>query len=91
MDGAGVGWEGNSFLWTGLAAGALGRPAVKHKRGTLDSSACTDVTLRPLAGGGPARQMARSRTGEGLSIKWHFLGGEDLANPWLKEERSVPA
>lgn len=80
----GMGWGGAgwaySFLWMRLAAGTLGWLAgwlaVRHK-----SPACTDVTLSPSAGGGPARQMARSRTGDGLSIKWHFLGGGEGEAP----------
>lgn len=45
----GMGWGGGySFLPTGLAAGTLDWLAARHK-----GAACTDVTLRPSAGGGP--------------------------------------
>lgn len=77
---------GGSFLWTGLAAGTLDWLAVRYKSLT----AWTDVTLRPSAGGGAARQMARSRIGDGLSIKGHFLGGGDLPAPRHKEECRGP-
>lgn len=85
-----MGEWGVSFLWTGLAARTRGWLAVRHKRNTSYSAACTDVVLRPSAGEGPARQMARSRNGDGLSIKWHFLGGGDLSEPRHKEECRGP-
>lgn len=44
----------------------------------------------PLCGRGPAWQMARSRIGDGLSIKRHFLGVGDLAVARRKEECRGP-
>lgn len=45
----------------------------------------------PLCGWGPARQMARNRAGDGLSIKWHFLDGgrREPTAPKHKEEYRV--
>lgn len=70
----------------GLAARTLGWLAVRHKRNLPYSAASTDVTVRPSAGGDLAWQMAKNRIGDGLSIKWHFLGGGELVAPRSKEE-----